>query len=128
MQRIIGGIIVVLAFIAPLIAERLMSAAPTWAWRLVFFGAVVLGIAVIFLSDQVFPLLRDCKHNIAMSIIIILIAGVFTIGSFWLFLVVGWPSEPPTSVSQNGPNVWVKEASISDLTPGQSVKITLLVE
>src|SRR5206468_10844258 len=87
-KTILGLLVIVLAFIAPTIWERIMNQAPEWAWRGVFALFIVGGTAFVLLSDPVYLRIRVPFEYPFVSTAIIATAAAVCFGGLWYLVVM----------------------------------------
>ena len=97
MQQAIGGLIVLLGLIAPLVLDRFASAAPEWVLRLATVAMIAAGAAVVVLSEPAWSRLIAYRRFPFLSTLIVSSVSAVLLGAAWLFLIAGWwpkSSEP----------------------------------
>jgi hypothetical protein len=71
--------------------ERIMNAAPEWAWGLAFFAVIVAGLLFVALSDPIYSrILGQQRTRVGSTIIVGLISGII-VGAGWWFFVLPYP-------------------------------------
>jgi hypothetical protein len=86
-QAIAGVLLAVFGLLLPVVLDRIMSAAPEWAWRVASFLCVLVGVLVVLVSDPIFTRVRSPRLNPVSSTLIVALTAAFVVGAAWRIFV-----------------------------------------
>jgi hypothetical protein len=76
------------ALLLPTIWDRIMSSAPPWAWNALAFAFVLVGVALLILSNPIWPRLKQAgQYPITATAVVALVLAVLGASAFWFFVL-----------------------------------------
>ena len=84
----IGALLGILGPVATHYLDRYMGAAPDWVNRVLQFTCVAAGIAIVLLSEHIWPYVRDMRqHGVISTAIVGIGSGALCAAAWWFLLV-----------------------------------------
>ena len=106
-------LVAVVGTLATIILERFMTDAQEWIWRLAYTVVCVGALAILLLTNPIYPLLQNFEEHKVASTLTISLAGSILAATVWLFWIVKFPTLLQYTVAISRASV--KRATVHDL-------------
>jgi hypothetical protein len=92
---LVAFLLFLLSVLVPLLADRFMTSAPEWLWRVSVPITAVISLVILWVTEPVRLYLQNFREHVIVSTIIVVGSFGLIVATVWVFLIIGFPSSLP---------------------------------